>query len=618
MLDGVRNNLLRGWPLIIIISVCALPFVFLGTGSLGTVFGSNYGSVNGEQVDEIDIQVAQNRVIQNYKDIFGDDFDFGLLPQDQQAQALNDEIIRQKVLLAEVRSLGLLNKEEINSAKKEIIKNQDFYVDGSFDEGRFEAFVNANGFTKDAFIEILTRIEATNKYIQSITSNFVTDEEVKDFVKLIEKTLDVSFIKVSYEDILNSVSTSLVEQNNYYLNNKDSFLSDEKRSLKYFKLSKTNFSDLINIPEDYYEQAYEEYVQEVNNSKQKKISHIMIDKGNYDDESEALNAINAVNERLINGANFEDLVKEYSEDLLTKDSNGDLDYFSADLFPIEFANELENLSLNQTSSVINLESSLHILKVTEIYQDELLSFEDKKQTLEEDLIEAESLALLNEEYIKILDLIDSNANFIDIQSQYNSEILNIEPISYANFSNIDLTPYKDEIYSSGDEINVKSNNEELIVYIVDNIYEPTQLSFVDVQEEINNTLNNEKAFDIRENILLQLESLGKDDFVEFTEKYNYLSVENFVNVKSNASILPREVINELFVKELNSKSLIASADDYYYVVIDGIELPTDENIANLLEEYKSLSLDQVNNKIFAIINDELFSNLRNDLRIGVN
>ena len=618
MLDGVRNNLLRGWPLIIIISVCALPFVFLGTGSLGTVFGSNYGSVNGEQVDEIDIQVAQNRVIQNYKDIFGDDFDFGLLPQDQQAQALNDEIIRQKVLLAEVRSLGLLNKEEINSAKKEIIKNQDFYVDGSFDEGRFEAFVNANGFTKDAFIEILTRIEATNKYTQSITSNFVTDEEVKDFIKLIEKTLDVSFIKVSYEDILNSVSSSLVEQNNYYLNNIDSFLSDEKRSLKYFKLSKANFSDLINIPEDYYEQAYEEYVQEVNNSKQKKISHIMIDKGNYDDESEALNAINAVNERLINGANFEDLVKEYSEDLLTKDSNGDLDYFSADLFPIEFANELENLSLNQTSSVINLESSLHILKVTEIYQDELLSFEDKKQTLEEDLIEAESLALLNEEYFKILDLIDSNSNFIDIQSQYISEILNIEPISYANFSNIDLTPYKDEIYSSGNEINVKSNNEELIVYIVDNIYEPTQLSFVDVQEEINNTLNNEKAFDIRENILLQLESLDKDDFVEFAEKYNYLSVENFVNVKSNASILPREVINELFVKELNSKSLIASADDYYYVVIDGIELPTDENIANLLEEYKSLSLDQVNNKIFAIINDELYSNLRNDLRIGVN
>ena len=440
MLDGVRNNLLRGWPLIIIISVCALPFVFLGTGSLGTVFGSNYGSVNGEQVEEIDIQVAQNRVIQNYRDIFGDDFDFGILPQDQQAQAINNEIIRQKVLLAEVRSLGLINKEEINSAKKEIIRNQDFYVDGNFDEGRFEAFVNANGFTKDAFIEMLTRIEATNKYTQSITSNFTTDEEVKDFIKLIEKTVDVTFIKVSYEDILNSVSSSLEEQTDYYLNNKDSFLSDEKRSLKYFKLSNIDFIDSINIPEDYYEQAYEAYVQEVNNSKQKRISHIMIDKINYDDESEALSAINAINEKLINGDNFEELAKEYSEDLLTKDSGGDLDYFSPDLFPDEFANEVDNLSLNQISSVINLDTSIHILKVTEIYQDELLSFDEKRLALEEDLIEAESSAILNEEYFKILDLIDSNSKDEQSVSKDLTKGLELRGFDLIN-SNIRLKEY---------------------------------------------------------------------------------------------------------------------------------------------------------------------------------
>ena len=502
--------------------------------------------------------------------------------------------------------------------KKEIIRNQDFYVDGNFDEGRFEAFVNANGFTKDAFIEMLTRIEATNKYTQSITSNFTTDEEVKDFIKLIEKTVDVTFIKVSYEDILNSVSSSLEEQTDYYLNNKDSFLSDEKRSLKFFKLSNIDFIDSINIPEDYYEQAYEAYVQEVNNSKQKRISHIMIDKINYDDESEALSAINAINEKLINGDNFEELAKEYSEDLLTKDSGGDLDYFSPDLFPDEFANEVDNLSLNQISSVINLDTSIHILKVTEIYQDELLSFDEKRLALEEDLIEAESLAILNEEYFKILDLIDSDSNFIDIQDQYNSEIFNIEPVSYANFSNTDLLAYKDDIFSAGSEINVISNNEELIVYFIDEIYEPTELTFKDVQEEVNNILNNEKALGIRENILLDLESLSKENFIEFSEKHNYLSVENFVNVKSNASILPREVVNELFVKELNSTSLIATANDYYYITIDEIELPSDEIVAELLEEYKSLSLDQVNNKIFAIINDELYSNLRNDLRIGVN
>jgi len=618
MLDGVRNNLLRGWPLFIIISVCALPFVFLGTGSLGTVFGSNFGSVNGEQVEEIDIQVAQNRVIQSYKDTFGEDFDFGILPQDQQAQAINNEIIRQKVLLAEVRELGLLNKGEINNAKKEIIRNQDFYVDGNFDEGRFEAFVNANGYTKDAFIEMLSRIEASNKYTRSITSNFTTNEEIKDFIKLIEKTVDATFIKVSYEDILNSVSSSLEEQNNYFLDNKDLFLSDEKRSLKYFKLTTANFLDSVTIPEDYFNQAYEDYVTEVNNSKQKRIAHIMIDKSNYADESEALLVMNTIYEKLINGENFAELVKEYSEDLLTKDSEGDLDYFSEDLFPIEFASEVESLELNESSSIINLESSLHILKVTDVYQDKLLSFEEKKVALEEEILQAESLALLNEEYFKILDLIDSNTSYKEIQNQYNAEIFNLESVTYEDFENTDLLPYKNEIFNADVSPNIISNNEELIVYTVDEIYEPIQLSFSDVQQEINSTLNNNKAIDIRENIVSELGSLGREDFSTFADKYNYLSVESFVNVKSNTSILPREVINELFIKELNSTSLIAAVDDYYLISVDEINLPSDEMVASLMEEFRSLSLDQVNNKLFAIINDELYSNIRNDLKIGVN
>ena len=196
MLDSVRNNLLSGWSLVIIISICALPFVFLGTGSLGTVFGSNFGSVNGEKIEEIDIQIAQSRVTQNYREIFGDDFDFSVLSEEQLTEEINNEIIRQKVILAEVRSLGLLNKEEIRNSKKEILKNQDFYIDGQFDEGRFEAFVNANGFTKDDFIEMLTRMESSNRYLQTITSNFVTNHEIKSFIELIEKTVDIDFIKI--------------------------------------------------------------------------------------------------------------------------------------------------------------------------------------------------------------------------------------------------------------------------------------------------------------------------------------------------------------------------------------------------------------------------------------
>jgi peptidyl-prolyl cis-trans isomerase D len=618
MLDSVRNNLLSGWSLVIIISICALPFVFLGTGSLGTVFGSNFGSVNGEKIEEIDIQIAQSRVTQNYREIFGDDFDFSVLSEEQLTEEINNEIIRQKVILAEVRSLGLLNKEEIRNSKKEILKNQDFYIDGQFDEGRFEAFVNANGFTKDDFIEMLTRMESSNRYLQTITSNFVTNHEIKSFIELIEKTVDIDFIKISFDEILNTVFSSLEEQAEYYQNNSDSFLSEEKRGLQYFKLDAANFIKNITIPENYFEEAYLEYSQEVNNSSQKRISHIMIDKSNYNNDDDALQAMREVQQKIISGDDFAEIAQNFSEDLLTKDSGGDLDYFSADLFPTEFETEVNNLSLNEVSNLINLETTIHIIKVTEVFQEELLSFEDKKAALEAELMEAEGLALLNEEYFEILDLIDAGNSFTKIHDSYNAEIKTISPTSYANFTDEVLIDYKDDIFSMNSSINIISNNDELIIYTLDSIEEPRVLSFEEVQESINEILVNQKAILVREEILQKLDSISSDEFLDFASQYPYLTVENFVNVKSNASILPRDVINQLFEKELGTISLIPASNDYYLVSLYGINKPSSEVVNSLIDDYKLLSSDQVNSKLFGIINNELYTNIRSDIRIGVN
>jgi peptidyl-prolyl cis-trans isomerase D len=618
MLDSVRNNLLSGWSLVIIISICALPFVFLGTGSLGTVFGSNFGSVNGEKIEEIDIQIAQSRVTQNYREIFGDDFDFSVLSEEQLTEEINNEIIRQKVILAEVRSLGLLNKEEIRNSKKEILKNQDFYIDGKFDEGRFEAFVNANGFTKDDFIEMLTRMESSNRYLQTITSNFVTNHEIKSFIELIEKTVDIDFIKISFDEILNTVFSSLEEQAEYYQNNSDSFLSEEKRGLQYFKLDAANFIKNITIPENYFEEAYLEYSQEVKNSSQKRISHIMIDKSNYNNDDDALQAMLEVQQKIISGDDFAEIAQNFSEDLLTKDSGGDLDYFSADLFPTEFETEVNNLSLNEVSNLINLETTIHIIKVTEVFQEELLSFEDKKAALEAELMEAEGLALLNEEYFEILDLIDVGNSFTKIHDSYNAEIKTISPTSYANFTDEVLIDYKDDIFSMNSSINIISNNDELIIYTLDSIEEPRVLSFEEVQESINEILVNQKAILVREEILQKLDSISSDEFLDFASQYPYLTVENFINVKSNASILPRDVINQLFEKELGTISLIPASNDYYLVSLYGINKPSSEVVNSLIDDYKLLSSDQVNSKLFGIINNELYTNIRSDIRIGVN
>ena len=75
MMESLRN-FLTGPRLIIVVLVCALPFVFLGTSSLTPAFENSYGTINGENISETDFSVASNRAVQRFKGLYGDDVDF--------------------------------------------------------------------------------------------------------------------------------------------------------------------------------------------------------------------------------------------------------------------------------------------------------------------------------------------------------------------------------------------------------------------------------------------------------------------------------------------------------------------------------------------------------------
>ena len=154
MMESLRN-FLSGPSLVVIIALLALPFVFLGTSSLGTVFSGSLGSINGEEVTELDYTVAANIRANKLKETYGEQFNFNELDSQLQVDLIRQELVTQKVFLSEARSLGLVNDEEVKIAKKSIVQNP-LYRDenGNFDEALFEAFANQNGFTKNDYINL--------------------------------------------------------------------------------------------------------------------------------------------------------------------------------------------------------------------------------------------------------------------------------------------------------------------------------------------------------------------------------------------------------------------------------------------------------------------------------
>ena len=125
MMESLRN-FLSGPRLVVIIALLALPFVFLGTSSLGTVFSGSLGSINGEEVTELDYTVAANIRANKLKETYGEQFNFNELDSQLQVDLIRQELITQKVFLSEARSLGLLNDEEIKIAKKSIVQDPSY------------------------------------------------------------------------------------------------------------------------------------------------------------------------------------------------------------------------------------------------------------------------------------------------------------------------------------------------------------------------------------------------------------------------------------------------------------------------------------------------------------
>ena len=618
-MDSLRN-FLSGPAGILVVLLLGLPFVFLGTGSLGTGFTGSFGSINGEDVTETDVALASSSAVQRFQAIYGEDFDFNLLDEDFKNQSIKQELILQKVLLAEARSLGFINEATRNETKKTIVQSPVFQIDGVFNEGVYEAQVNSNGYTKEGYIDVMTDFTASELYRDSLnTVTFVTQNELQVLVELFEKSSDLNFIKINFDGLEEAITNTSSELFDYYNENEILFYSDEQRSFEYITLLQSDYAELVQIPDDYLSNSYNQYLTNFENSAQIRISHIMIEKINYETRDAALNSIKNIQSLLNEGNEFSVIAKDYSEDIVTKDIGGDLEYFEKDIFPPQFDEALTDLELNEISNIVELDETFHILKVTEKTFQEPLSEDEIKENLINELIETESFALMQDDLSESEELILENSSLQNISEVLGKEVKNSELYSSLTYE-FDLTDseIKDYLFSSEAEIGKPYTielSDRVIVMSVNKIKEPELQDYDSVVEQVTQKLSNIKAIekvDLLSSELNLMESL--DDKQKFIDTYSYVTEESFVGIKRYSSLMPREVLAEVFnSKSGSSITAEASNGDKYIIDIIKFSPPEESEIEDILNEYTSFSENVLMTKMSQIINDDVFDKARVNL-----
>ena len=612
-MDALRS-FLSGRRLAIIGILLAIPFVFFGSSSFGTVF-TNFGKVNGLTVSAFDVNIALNSVTTRLQNIYGEEFSVDTLEDGLLNNLVRNEIVSQKSLLYQAKQMNLSVTED--DAKRLIMSEPSFQVDGMFDQDIFEATIRANGILPNEYIENVQNGALVNDFLSAISqSNFQIESEQRKLIRLIEQERDIEFFKIDFNSLKENINPSLETALDFYENNKLLFMDEEKRSFSILKVSQDQFKDSIEIPEGFIEAEYGDYIERINALAERRISHIMIDVSNYETRDQAFKTITDIKERLNSEITFKDAVKQFSEDLISVDLDGDLGFSSGDSFPAEFEEALDTMNIGQVSDIIELDDTFHIIKFTEENKETPKSLEDMEDEFIDELIEAESYALMLDMRDSIEDLLLSGLSVEAISNTLNQEFFISDLAGYSDQKIFDDPTTRDFLFgidASSDFAEFLELDNELIVASVYDITEPSVQSFSDVSDEVFNRVREDQAsidvIDLERDLIL-----GMNDETFVLENKSVIR-DNFISIKRSSTLFPSDVLSDIFSSKINlvnSKKSFNS--DVYIFKVKNINDPTEEFIESILPEYEDFSSSTSLVKLNLILEKELNKKIRDNIK----
>ncbi len=487
------------------------------------------------------------------------------LEQDQVTQIAQDSLIQRILLAQQSDDNGFYVAE---SFVKEIIQaDPTFARDGIFNLDVFRGFLLRSGLGAEEFQNIL-RTQYKSIQLNEVlnASAFIPDDHLNKFVSSINHHRDITFKKISSAEEANKESLSEEEIINYYNEEGSQFMVESKASFSIIDLNTNFLESKVQVTDSEVSAELINLEEQSSNSGQKRISHIQVD---FDSLSkiEALQRVDDILNKIDLGLiSFEDAVTNFSDDLGSKSLEGDLGYTDGTIFPIEFEEVIKDLSLNEVSSVVELSSSFHLIKLTESNVDSFTTKDARNSLIDQ---KTQSLFVSIEE--NILSSIDGNKNLIEI-----SQLVDLPIKSFSNVSLNDAPEYLKasedflDVYDSlspGEILEFPIDNDRLVFLEVKEFFPERQKTLEEAEKDIAQILKFQKVQDNLNNLV--------DESVLLFAQANSSELTSYEDLKRDTSLLPNSMVSEIFSLRKDQINQIRRFDalegDTYVYTLDSID-----------------------------------------------
>jgi peptidyl-prolyl cis-trans isomerase D len=491
MLLDFRDNM-RGVALGITI-VIGLIFALTGTGSLfiSTPDSESALVVNGDEVSEREVLQAvareRSRILNENPEM-----DRSLLDdQALRSQAMRQLISREVLIQAATQQNLGVAPSLINDL---ILDVEQFQTEGVFDEDRFRYAIRSQGYTSSSkFTEMLADqflIEQLSDGI--INSSFVTSSEVAILAALADQKRDFEFARLAYQPFKDAVSLSKKQITNYYDENKAQYMTERKLSVEYIELNQAMLLDSQSVSVEQVQARFEQEAESADNSPSLRAAHILLE-----DSSDVV--IAEVQAKIDAGEDFAQLVKEYSQDVATVESGGDLGFTNGDTFPESFEQALAALEVGQVSAPVETVSGTHFVKLLEVEKKEFL-FDEQQQRITLELQQEAANTLLVEKLETLKELAFNADNLQEVAQDLELEAKVTEPFSENGGAGVASSPmvvdaaYSPEVAEDGyaSEVLDLGDDNYIVLRLKEN-FPSRQQSLDEVRDGLIDTLTNSIA-----------------------------------------------------------------------------------------------------------------------------
>ncbi|MGL5392202.1 MAG: peptidylprolyl isomerase, partial [Shewanella sp.] len=190
------------------------------------------------------------------------------------------------------------------------------------------------------------------------------------------QTRDIRYVVVDSAPFLDAATVTDAQIKQYYDANQGQFMSPEKVSFEYVELNAADFAKGTPITDEEAQSYYNEHQAQYVANEKRLAAHILLNLG-QDDAAAKAKAEDLVNQ-LNNGADFAALAKTNSDDTLSAEQGGKLDWFEPGVMDPAFDSALFALTKGQHSGVVKTDFGFHIIKLLDVQAGATVPFNDVK------------------------------------------------------------------------------------------------------------------------------------------------------------------------------------------------------------------------------------------------